>query len=134
MRIFLIAVLALLPMSSAMAQPTNPAGIWRCVVNSNIVSIDMTYQINPDFSLAGQGSIVYIATSRIYQVQGYGRWSASPPDASSNQWLYRLQIAPQNHAMFSVFPRPTNDPNFMNNVFQDPQTGGVTETSCQRIG
>ena len=112
----------------------NLAGIWRCIANSQVVSVDVYYQVFPDQNLQGQGTIVYAGTSQIYNVQGYGRWSVSPPEGMGGQWLIRFQLQPQNHAIFSVFARPTGDPNGLYNRFTNPQTGNTIETSCQRIG
>lgn len=122
--------------ATAQFQPTNPAGYWRCVSNSSYVSIDLQMQINPDQSLYAEGSIVYVQTSRIYNVRGPGRWLLSPPDASSPEYLFSFQVQPMdgNHAIFSIYARPTGTPNNLYNQFRNPQTGGVTETSCQRYG
>ncbi len=116
------------------AQSRGPApGIWRCVVNSDIVSIDITFQIDASQALIGQGTIVYMATGRIVPVQGAGSWAALPPDHTSPDWLYRFQMAPvANHAVFSLYARPTEDPNFLYNDFRDAT--GRSETACQRVG
>ena len=114
--------------------PAPSPGVWRCVANSPIVTIDVNYQIAPNGQLYGQGSIVYVGTWRSYNVQGQGQWTAMPPDQDSNQWLFHFQMAPQNHAVFSVYARPTNDPNFLQNNFYNPQTGQTTQTSCQKVG
>ncbi|QIE44196.1 hypothetical protein G5B38_00875 [Pseudohalocynthiibacter aestuariivivens] len=127
----------LLPASlGAQIQPTNPAGYWRCVANSPVYSIDLELQINPDQSLYHRGTIIYAQTSGIYHVSGGGRWLLSPPDAGSSQYLFHFQMHPQagNHAIFSVYARPTGDPQFLSNQFQDPQTGAVVDTRCQRLG
>ncbi|MDX1742403.1 MAG: hypothetical protein R3186_02250, partial [Ruegeria sp.] len=105
---------------AAQIQPTNPAGYWRCVVNSPIYSIDLELQIYPDQSLYHQGTIIYAQTSGIYNVRGGGRWLLSPPDVSSSEYLFHFQMHPQdgNHAIFSVYARPTGDPQFLSNRFQ----------------
>ena len=132
--LFLFSILA----SAASAQQApqlNPVGTWRCASNSDIVSIDMLYQVGPDYSVQGQGSIVYTQTSRIFQIQGQGSLAAFPPDASSPEWLLRFQLMPmQGHAMFSVFGRPTQDPNYLQYSYRDPQSGILTQTSCARVG
>ncbi|MAP95209.1 MAG: hypothetical protein CMK07_09700 [Ponticaulis sp.] len=124
-----------LPATAQFGGSPSPApGLWHCIANSPVVSIDMQYQVGPNGQLAGQGSIVYSGTWRTYNVAGYGRWAAQPPDQYSDQWLYQFQISPQNHAVFSVYARPTSSPGYLNNVFHSPQTGQTTETSCQKIG
>lgn len=104
------------------------------MANSNVVSIDLQMQINPDQPLFHQGSIVHVQTSRIFNVRGQGPWWLNLPGAGSNAYMFSFQMQPPdgNHAIFSIFARPMGDPNFMNNRFQDPQTGGVKETACQR--
>ncbi|MEO0785190.1 MAG: hypothetical protein AAFY10_05785 [Pseudomonadota bacterium] len=128
------AALGLALPATAQGQPPSPVGQWRCIANSNIVSIDMVYNVGPGGQLAGQGSIVYSGTWQTYNVAGYGNWLAAPPDHTSNEWLFSFQIRPQNHAVFTVYARPTGDPNALYNTFYNPQTGNTTETSCARIG
>ncbi len=131
----LVALAAILPVHAQYGNAPAPSpGNWHCISNSPIVSIDMQYQIAPDGQLYGAGSVVYTGTWQTYNVSGYGQWSASPPDQFSNEWLFRLQIAPQNHSVIAIYVRPTNNPGFMNNVFYNPQTGRTTETSCQKMG
>ncbi|GAA6198858.1 hypothetical protein [Aquicoccus sp. SU-CL01552] len=135
--LFLAVLAVLLPLAAAAQQAApvpNLAGMWRCVSNSQTVSIDLQLQVYPNQQLQGRGTIVYVNTSRIYNVQGAGTWSIAPPDAQVPQWLIRFQLAPQNHAIFSIFARPTGDPYSLYNLFQDPQSGSVVETSCARIG
>ncbi|MEO0466293.1 MAG: hypothetical protein AAF216_07100 [Pseudomonadota bacterium] len=131
------AALALSPAltapAAAQSLPINPVGQWRCISNSQTVSIDMMYNVGQGGQLSGQGSIVYAGTWRSFNVAGYGRWLAAPPDHTSNQWLLSFQILPQNHASFTVYARPTNDPNALYNSFYNQQTGGTTETSCARV-
>ena len=131
----LLAALFLLFPLPLLAQ-SNPAGFWRCVVNSNIVSIDVQLQIAPNQQLQFQGSIVYVNTGRIYNVRGPGRWLLSPPEQNYPQGLFRFQMQPMdgNHAIFSMFAAPTGDPNFLANQFYNPQSGTTTDTRCQRIG
>ncbi|MFC6199032.1 hypothetical protein [Ponticaulis profundi] len=130
-----LACLSALPATAQMGGSPAPApGYWRCVANSPLASIDMQYQVGPGGQLAGQGTIVYSGTWQTYNVSGPGRWGALPPDQDSNEWLFQFQLQPQNHAVFSVYARPTNDPNYLNNVFYNPQSGQTTETSCQKIG
>ncbi|MEL6567141.1 MAG: hypothetical protein AAFQ22_01905 [Pseudomonadota bacterium] len=134
-RSLLAAASALLCLAApAAAQPMSPVGQWRCIANSQIVSIDMMYNVGPGGQLAGQGSIVYSGTWRTFNVAGYGRWIAAPPDQTSNEWMFSFQIMPQNHASFTLHARPTGDPNALYNSFYNPQTGNTTETSCARIG
>jgi hypothetical protein len=121
---------------SAQAQGMNPAGFWRCIVNNEIVSIDVQVQIAPDQSLQFAGGIIYVQTSRAFQVQGPGRWLLSPPEPGYPGGLFRFQMQPAagNHAIFSMFAAPTGDPNFLANQFYNPQTGTTTHTNCQRLG
>jgi len=120
--------------SSAKAQVQPPVGVWDCYVNSSVVSISLRMQVAPTNQLVGQGSITYVQTSRIYNVQGNGDWVYLPPDSGQQVGLFKFRMQPQNHAIFSWFARPTGDPRFMNNRFQNPETGDVVETACQRIG
>ncbi|MEM6488336.1 MAG: hypothetical protein AAF677_08720 [Pseudomonadota bacterium] len=129
------ALSALATAASAQIQPINPMGIWRCVVNGPAVSIDVQMQVNPDQTLFAQGTYILNGTSAFYTIQGGGQWLLAPPDASSPEYMYRFQIVPQQQvAAFPIFVRPTGDPSSLYNVFQNPQTGGVIESACQRIG
>lgn len=135
--LFAALCLVALPLSSQAQQVfpvPNLAGMWRCVSNSQVVSIDVYLQVYPNQQLQGQGTIVYPATARIYNVQGAGSWSVAPPDPQNAQWLIRFQLVPQNHAAFSIFARPTGAPNGLYNLFYNPQTGNTVETSCARTG
>lgn len=115
-------------------RPAAPTGTWRCIVNSNIVSIDLTANINANGSLLGKGTIVYLGTSRIVNVQGQGDWVALPPDASSPEWLFKFRMHPSNHAIFSWYARPTESPNHLRHRFVMPDQSGTVETTCERIG
>lgn len=115
-------------------RPAAPTGSWRCIVHSNVVSIDLTASIAEDGTLTAQGTIIYVATNRIYEVSGKGDWTALPPDPSSPSWLFKFRLQPSNHAIFSWFAAPTSSPNHMTNRFVVPQNGGVVETNCERIG
>jgi len=115
-------------------QPPAPTGKWRCVVDSNYVSIDLTADIAEAGSLSAQGSIVYKGTTKIYEVSGQGDWTALPPDPSSPNWIFKFRLQPSNHAIFSWFARPTSSPNHLTNRFVVPNNGGVVETNCERIG
>nr|WP_070959215.1 hypothetical protein [Hyphomonas sp. Mor2] len=118
----------------AAKRPDAPTGRWRCIVHSSVVSIDLIANIAADGSLSGQGTIIYVATNRIYQVSGQGDWTALPPDPSSPNWLFKFRLQPSNHAIFSWFATPTSSPNHMTNRFVVPNNGGVVETNCERIG
>ncbi|MEM1389351.1 MAG: hypothetical protein AAF748_07805 [Pseudomonadota bacterium] len=118
--------------ATAQNQPPDPVGQWRCVMNSVTVSIDVAYQINPDGSLFGQGSIVYNQTSAIYQVQGGGRWLAGV-DPSTGRFTYQFGLQPPNHASFSIFTEPTGDPNALYQLRPNMSAGGSTETACSRL-
>lgn len=121
---------ALLIGAPAVAQVHPLVGTWRCVQNSVVVSIDVYYQLYPDGSAAGQGSITYVQTHRHFPFQNApGRWSAGPDSAI-------LQLFPPNHASFSiqVGPAPNGDPNFLYYNQPNLASGGMTETSCQRLG
>ncbi|MEM6555415.1 MAG: hypothetical protein AAF642_06045 [Pseudomonadota bacterium] len=113
-------------------KPAAPTGQWRCSVNSPIVSIDLMANIAKDGSLSGQGTIIYVATNRMFQVSGKGDWTLLPPDQSSEDWLFKFRLHPSNHAIFSWFASPTDSPNHMSNRFVSPNTGGVVETRCER--
>ena len=133
---FLSGLLAalLLALPAFAQQPAAPLGVWRCVVNSPAVSIDLMMQVGPGGQLGGRGTIVYPSTGRIFNVEGPGDWTLMPPDASGPNWLFKFRMAPQNHAIFSWFASPTQTPGILYNQFRDPQTGGIIETSCQRQG
>ncbi|MEO9971362.1 MAG: hypothetical protein ABJG15_16320 [Hyphomonadaceae bacterium] len=118
----------------ATARPAAPTGKWRCVVNSPVVSIDLVANIAGNGSLAGQGTIVYVHTSRIFQVSGQGDWTALPPDPNATSWLFKFRLQPSNHAIFSWFAAPTQSPNHLQNRFVIPDNKGIVETNCERIG
>lgn len=110
------------------------AGQWRCVVNSNIVAIDLIANVQANGTLFGQGTIVYIATNRIYKVKGPGDWTVLPPDQSSPDEMIKFRLQPSNHAIFSWFAKQTGAPNHLRNRFVVANNGGVVETACERIG
>lgn len=114
------------------AAQVDPTGVWRCVMNSVAVSIDVQYQIAPDGSLFGQGGIIYNGTSASYQVQGNGRWSAGV-SPETGQFTYQFQLLPPNHAAFSIFAEWTGDPNALYQLRPNVVQGGQTETACQRL-
>lgn len=114
----------------AAAQSNSLVGTWRCVQNSVVVSVDVMYQLFPDGSAAGQGSITYVQTHRHYPFQNApGRWSVGPNSVV-------MQLFPPNHASFSieVGPAPNGDPNFLYYNQPNLASGGMTETTCQRLG
>lgn len=115
-------------------RPAAPTGRWRCVVNSNVVSIDLIANISENGELSGQGTIVYVSTNRIYEVSGKGDWTALPPDTEAKDWLFKFRLQPSTHAIFSWFAAPTDSPNHMQNRFVVPHGGGTVETNCERIG
>jgi hypothetical protein len=127
------ACLLCLPLAAA-ANHSNPAGNWRCVVNDPSVAIDVQFQVQPNGTLRGSGSIVYRETNKIFAVEGGGIWTSAPADDGSNFTSYRFQLYPQTHSVFSVFPLETSDPNIMYRRFNNPQTGLTTETACNRTG
>lgn len=114
-------------------QPPTPIGTWRCIVNSDIVSIDVTATIAGDGTLNGQGYIVYVYTNKIYNVSGKGDWLALPPDQDSSNWLFKFRLHPSNHPIFSWFASPTDSPNHLYNRFVVPDRGSVVETNCERV-
>lgn len=116
------------------ARPAAPTGKWRCIVNSRIVSIDLIANVSENGSLSGQGTIVYVATNRIYQVSGQGDWTALPPDPTSPKWLFKFRLQPSNHPIFSWFAARTESANHLNSRFVVPNNGGVVETNCERVG
>jgi hypothetical protein len=136
MRIFAAAFTCYLMATPGAGQniPQPPVGFWNCVVNAPWGGIQLVMQVAPDNTLIGEGNIIYAGTSGNYQVRGNGDWIAFPPEPGSPSWLYKFRMFPQNHAIFSWFVRPTGDPDNLYNTWQDPQTGAVTETACQRAG
>ena len=118
----------------AFAQPAAPTGSWRCVANSPSGTIDLNLNVAPNGQLTGNGSVIYSGSYAAYNVQGSGDWLAMPPDSQSNEWLFKFRLHPSNHPIVVVYARPTNDPNFLNNTFYNPQTGMTTNTSCQKQG
>ncbi|MCG6903741.1 MAG: hypothetical protein LJE68_13780 [Rhodobacter sp.] len=117
----------------ALTPPAPPVGLWTCNVNSPVVSVELQMQVNPDFTLAARGTIVYLGTSAIYNVEGFGDWEFFPPEKGTPDGLFKFRMQPQNHAIFDWFAQPTNYPDTLYNQYRNPQTGGVTETACQRI-
>lgn len=113
-------------------EPAAPVGTWRCIVESPYVSIDLTAEIAEDKTLNGQGTIIYSGTYKTYQVSGSGNWVALPPDASSDKWLFHFRMKPSNHAIFSWFANPTDDPNHMYNKFVPNDKGHAVITRCAR--
>jgi hypothetical protein len=131
---FWVAVLSpVFACMSANASHANPVGNWRCVVDDPSVSIDVNYQVGPSGSLSGSGTIIYKENLRPFAVEAQGTWSSAPADDGSGATSYRFQLFPSNHAVFSVFPLETRDPNVMYRVFNNPQTGLPTETACNRL-
>ena len=118
----------------ATPRPAAPTGRWRCIVNSPVVSIDLVADIAGNGSLSGQGSIVYVNTSKIFEVSGHGDWTALPPDPGAPNWLFKFRLQPSNHAIFSWFAEPTQSPNHLRNRFVIPNNKGIVETNCERIG
>lgn len=110
-----------------------PAGKWRCVVNSPIVSIDLLLDAQPG-NVSTQGSLIYVQTHKVYDIAGQANWTWGP--AEDGQGLFtRIQVFPaKDHATFSVFARYMGDPNHLWNVWQNPQTGQTVDTRCQRVG
>ena len=115
-------------------RPAAPTGRWRCIVSSDVVSIDLVASISEGGALSGQGSLVYVATNRIYEVTGQGDWTALPPDPGSENWLFKFRLQPSNHAIFSWFASPTQSPRHLHNRFVLPDNRGVVETNCEQIG
>lgn len=114
-------------------RPLAPVGMWRCIVNSDLVSIDLIATIAPNGTLMGRGTIIYVMTNYVYNVSGQGDWRAMPPDASSPSWLFHFRMHPSNHSIFSWFARPTETPGLLLRRFVVPDSGAVIETSCKRI-
>ena len=119
--------------AAAIDRPEAPVGSWRCIVESNWVTIDLTANIAPDETLSAQGTLIYKVTHKTFQVAGQGSWTALPPDQTSPNWLFHFRLHPSNHAIFSWFAAPTDSPNHLRNRFVSPQTGSVVETHCERI-
>ena len=118
----------------ATGRPAAPTGQWRCIVNSDIVSIDLIANISADGTLSAQGTLVYVVTNKIYEVSGQGDWTALPPDTEAPNWLFKFRVQPSTHAIFSWFAAPTQSPNHLHNRFVLPNNRGVVETHCERIG
>lgn len=108
------------------------SGMWRCVLNSAPVSIDVQVQFQPDGSAYAQGTYIINGTTAFYQIQGPGRYTYGPAESPPPGSIYRIQIAPGNVATFSMFVRPTGQPGMLYNTFRPPE-GGVVETSCGRL-
>ncbi|MHA7901486.1 MAG: hypothetical protein ACX94B_16615 [Henriciella sp.] len=115
-------------------RPAAPVGSWRCIVSSKWVSIDLVANIAEDESLTAQGTLIYPATNKMFQVSGSGNWLALPPDDTSSNWLFQFRLQPSNHAIFSWFAGPTDSPNHLYNRFVSPNSGNVVETHCERQG
>ncbi|PTX04252.1 hypothetical protein [Pararhodobacter aggregans] len=127
------AVLASVPLSAS-AQGLPIVGVWRCVMNSQPASIDMTVQLAPDQSLYAEGTYILNGTSAFYQIRGPGRWAVGPDNSMPGQTFVHMQVIPGNVATFSIHPAWIGDPNNMYALFQPPGGGGPVETACQRIG
>jgi hypothetical protein len=108
------------------------SGMWRCVLNSAPVSIDLQVQFQPDGSAFAQGTYILNGTSGFYQIQGPGRYIYGPADEPPPGMIYRIQFAPGNVATFSMFVRPTQTPGMLYNTYAPPG-GGIVETACQRL-
>lgn len=118
----------------AFAQPAAPTGSWRCVANSQKGTVDLNLQVAPNGQLSGNGSVIYAGSYTAYNIQGNGDWTALPPDMNSNEWLFKFRLHPSNHPIVVIYARPTNDPNFLSNVYYNPQDGTTVRTSCQKQG
>ena len=129
----LTGLAAVVPPAAALSQPHPPVGVWDCLVNSQQVSIQLRMQVAPNQTLIGRAQIVYAQSGKTVSVQGNGDWSGLPPEPGFNEWLFSFRMFPQDHANFSWFARPTHDPGFLTNTFQNPN-GMITQTNCQRVG
>ncbi|WP_187972670.1 hypothetical protein [Aquibium microcysteis] len=123
------ALLALCPTPLLAQNAAALSGTWRCVMNSVPATVETTVYLAPDFSAVADGIVILNGTSGYFPyTRASGRWSIGPGD--NGQAMVRIQIAPPNQAMFSLFVIP-RDMNNMYNYFahQDARV----ETACQRI-
>ena len=130
--LFSVALVMATP-HALLAQGLPVVGTWRCVMNSQPASIDITVQLAPDQSLFARGTYILNGTSAFYQIQGPGRWAVGPDDSAPGQTFAHMQVVPGNVASFTIHPAWIGDPNNLYTLFYPPG-GGVVETACQRIG
>jgi len=130
MKRLLVAAATLLTPNIAHAQDLS--GIWHCVLNSAPANIDLMVQIQPDFSLYGEGSYILNGTSGFYEIRAYGRWAIGTDAALPGQKVVQLQFIPGNVAAFSLFPAWIGDPKALYSRVPDPIYGVPIETACQR--
>ena len=131
MRLIGISLMALVLPTAAVADH-ELFGLWRCVLNSAPVSIDVQVQFQPDGSAYAQGTYIINGTSAFHQIEGPARYTYGPADEAPPGPIYRIQIVPGNVATFSMFVRPTGQPGMLYNTYYPP-SGGVMETSCARL-
>ena len=133
----LLAVLLSAPAAAQVAgPPAAPVGLWQCTVNSSVYGLEMEMQVAPDGTLYARGMVIYHGLQNPFtQVEGYGDWTLSPPDAGSNQYMFTFRMFPQaqNHPIVTWYVRPAGQ-GIMYNLFQNPQTGNVVETQCAKFG
>lgn len=131
-----LALAALLASSIAAGAQQLPAlsGLWDCVVNGYHANIQVRMQLAPNGSLMAQGWLQYNQTSSQGNFQGTGNYGVVPPEAGAPDWRYGFRIVRQNGPMVTLYAGPTNNPNWLYNVYQNPQTGAQSKTSCNRIG
>ena len=115
-------------------RPPAPKGKWRCIVESPVVTIDLMADVSEDGSLSARGTLIYVVTNKIFEVDGKGTWVAMPPDKHSSKWLFNFMIEPSTHPIFRWFASPTDSPNHLKNRFVSRETGNVVETRCERVG
>ena len=115
-------------------RPEPLSGSWRCIVNSPVVSIDLVADTTPDGGLSARGSLIYVATYKVYEIDGKGSWTLMPPDEDSTKWLFDFRLIPSTHPIFHWFASPTDSPAHLHNRFYPRGTNSVVETSCERIG
>ena len=131
--ILLIACLAPVLPASAQQLPAL-SGVWDCVLNNPYVSVQVRMQLSPNGSLRAQGWLHYVGTSSQGNFTGTGQYGPVPPEPGAPAWRYGFRIVRNNGPMVPLYAGPTNNPGWLYSVFQNPQTGQRSETSCSRVG
>lgn len=118
------------------APPSPPVGLWQCTASSPVYGLELEVQVAPDGTLYARGMVIYYGLQNPFtQVEGYGDWTMLPPDANSDQYLFKFRMFPQaqNHPIVTWYARPAGR-GILYNLFRDPQTGSTVETQCAKFG